>query len=231
MKTTFRSQTSGITNPTSGQMPKYQSKAGDPELQRSFRGHKNTINSVCFSSNMKYCLSGSKDGVIKAWNFKPQSRPFEFEGHKAPIHQVMYHPNGKFIASASSDETVILWTNAVNYQKEIIKSHSAPIRAIDFSKDGNMLLTGSDDKTLKTWSLKQKKIKGRDRIFATFGSSILGHTNWIRSAQFSPDARLIVSGSDDKTVKLWDIVKKKCLDSYVDHLDIVRDVKFHPDGT
>lgn len=44
MKTTYRSTTSGITNPTAGQMPKYQSKAGDPELQRSFRGHKNTVN-------------------------------------------------------------------------------------------------------------------------------------------------------------------------------------------
>ncbi|CAI2365907.1 unnamed protein product [Moneuplotes crassus] len=231
MKTTYRSTTSLLTNPTSGQMPKYQSKAGDPELQRSFRGHKNTVTSVCFSSNMKYCLSGAKDGVIEAWNFKPQSRPFEFVGHKAPIHKVIYHPTGKFIASASSDETVILWTNAVNYQKEIIKSHSAPIRAIDFSKDGSMLLTGSDDKTLKTWNLKQRKIKGRDRIFATFSSSILGHTNWIRSAQFSPDARLIVSGSDDKTVKLWDIAKKKNLNSFVDHLDIVRDVRFHPDGT
>jgi len=231
MKTTFRSTTSGITNPASGQLPKYQSKAGDPELQRSFRGHKNTINSVCFSSNMKHCLSGAEDGVIEAWNFKPQSRPFEFLGHKAPIHQVIYHPTGKFIASASSDETVILWTNAVNYQKELIKSHSAPIRAIDFSKDGSLLLTGSDDKTIKTWKLKQKKVKGRDRIFADFNSSILGHTNWIRSAQFSPDARLIVSGSDDKSVKLWDVTKKKNLISFVDHLDVVRDVKFHPDGT
>lgn len=231
MKTTYRSTTSGITNPPSGQLPKYQSKAGDPELQRSFRGHKHKVNSVTFSSNMKHCLSCAEDGVIEAWNFKPQSRPFEFLGHKAPIHQVIYHPSGKFLASCSSDETVILWTNAVNYQKEIIKSHSAPIRAIDFSQDGELLLTGSDDKTLKTWKLRQKKVKGRDRIFADFNSSILGHTNWIRSAQFSPDARIIVSGSDDKTVKIWDLAKKKNLISFMDHLDVVRDVKFHPDGT
>jgi len=231
MKTTYRSSTSGLTNPTNGSMPKYQSKAGDPELQRSFRGHKNKINSVTFSENMKHCLSCAEDGVIEAWNFKPQSRPFEFLGHKAPIHQVIYHPTGKFMASCSSDETVILWTNAVNYQKELIKSHSAPIRAIDFSKDGNLLLTGSDDKTLKTFRLRQKKVKGRDRIFADFNSSILGHTNWIRSAQFSPDARIIVSGSDDKSVKIWDVAKKKNLISFMDHLGIVKDVKFHPDGT
>ena len=212
-------------------MPKYQSKAGDPELQRSFRGHKDTVTSLTFASNMKHWLSSAEDGIIEAWNFKPQSRPFEFIGHKAAIHKLIYHPTGKYIASASSDETVILWTNAVNYQKEVIKSHSAPIRAIDFSSDGQLLLTGSDDKTIKTWRLRFKKIKERDRIFADFNSSILGHTNWIRSAQFSPDARIIVSGSDDKTVKIWDLAKKKNLMTYMDHLDIVRDVKFHPDGT
>jgi WD40 repeat protein len=72
---------------------------------------------------MKYCLSGAQDGIIEAWNFKPQSQPFEYLGHKAPVHQIIYHPNGKFIASCSSDDTVIIWTNSYNYQKEIIKSH------------------------------------------------------------------------------------------------------------
>ena len=79
--------------------------------------------------------------------------------------------------------------------------------------------------------MKQKKVKGRDKLLPKFKTSILGHTNWIRSAQFSPDARIIVSGSDDKSVKIWDVANKKNLMSFQDHTEIVRDVKFHPDGT
>ena len=30
------------------------------------------------------------------------------------------------------------------------------------------------------------------------------HSNWIRSVAFSPDGTKIVSGSDDKTIKVWD---------------------------
>lgn len=233
MKATYRSTNSAITNPITNQFPKYQSKAGDPELQRSFRGHKTTVTSVVFASNMKHCLSASEDGMIKAWSFKPQSRPNEFMGHKAAIHQILYHPSGKYVASASSDETVKLWANITGScnQYELPVSHSAPIRTVDFSTDGGLMLSGSHDKTIKTWKLKQKKIKGHDRLIASFNSSILGHTNWINSAQFSPDARIIVSGSDDKTVKIWDLVKKKELLSFTDHLSSVSDVKFHPDGT
>ena len=30
------------------------------------------------------------------------------------------------------------------------------------------------------------------------------HSDWVRSVAFSPDGKTIVSGSDDKTLKVWD---------------------------
>lgn len=44
-----------------------------------------------------------------------------------------------------------------------------------------------------------------------------GHSNWVRSAKFSPDGRLIVSGSDDKTVRLWDRQTKECIHTFYEH--------------
>ncbi len=43
--------------------------------------------------------------------------------------------------------------------------------------------------------------------------------------------RLIASGSDDKTVKLWDSEKKSEIHTFTDHTGIINTVKFHPDGT
>lgn len=37
----------------------------------------------------------------------------------------------------------------------------------------------------------------------------MGHTNWVTGAQFSPENNLIVSGSDDNSVKIWDTETQK----------------------
>ena len=54
------------------------------------------------------------------------------------------------------------------------------MRSVSFSSDGASLLTASDDKTMKVWSVPAQR----------FGCTLSGgHTNWIRSANFSPDDR------------------------------------------
>ena len=53
----------------------------------------------------------------------------------------------------------------------------------------------------------------------------------MRTGDFSPDARLIASGGDDKVVNLWDTETKKDLFEFRDHEGVINSVKFHPDGT
>ena len=59
----------------------------------------------------------------------------------------------------------------------------------------------------------------------------MGHSNCVWSASFSPDSSKIASGSDDKTVKLWDVTSGECLQTLKGHSDIVWSVSFSPDGT
>ncbi len=54
----------------------------DPTLERSFRGHRDAVTSVAFNTNLKQLISGSLDGCVMVWNFKPQLRAFRFAGHE-----------------------------------------------------------------------------------------------------------------------------------------------------
>ncbi|MCH9739822.1 MAG: AAA family ATPase [Epsilonproteobacteria bacterium] len=61
----------------------------------------------------------------------------------------------------------------------------------------------------------------------TIGS---GHNNVVRSVAFSPDGKTIISGSHDRSIKLWDVQKKELLHTFEGHSQIVISVAFSPDG-
>ncbi len=59
----------------------------------------------------------------------------------------------------------------------------------------------------------------------------IGHTDEILCAQFSPDGKKVVTGSIDKTLKIWDAQTGVLLSNLKSHSDNVTDVSFSPDGT
>ena len=58
------------------------------------------------------------------------------------------------------------------------------MRSVNYSYDGHLLLTGSDDKTLHVYKVENQKL-----LF-----ELKGHLNWVKTATFSPDNRIIASG-------------------------------------
>jgi WD40 repeat protein len=60
--------------------------------------------------------------------------------------------------------------------------------------------------------------------------TLKGHTISVHSVAFSPDGKQIVSGSFDKTIKLWDAVTGKEILTFKGHTDPVFSVAFSPDG-
>jgi len=56
----------------------------------------------------------------------------------------------------------------------------------------------------------------------------VGNTSWIVSVAFSPDGGILVSGSTDNTVKVWDASTGQCLSTLLGHSDRVRTVAISP---
>src|SRR5581483_4053961 len=58
-----------------------------------------------------------------------------------------------------------------------------------------------------------------------------GHGGLVFSVAFSPDGKVLATGSFDGTVKLWDFAAGKELHVLKGHTDQVYSVAFSPDGT
>ena len=70
-----------------------------------------------------------------------------------------------------------------------------------------------------------------DKIWLAAGNTALsGHTDFVDTVIFSPDGRYIASGSDDKTIKIWDVESRACVATLSGHSAYVEAVTFSPNG-
>ncbi|XP_063903717.1 U5 small nuclear ribonucleoprotein 40 kDa protein [Zophobas morio] len=135
------------------------------------------------------------------------------EGHEGEIFSVEFHPDGQYLASSGFDRRIFIWSVYGECENlSVMSGHTGAIMELHFTPDGSNIFTASTDHTLGLWDLptgqRIKKYKGH----TTFVNSVQG-------ARRGP--QLMVSGSDDTTVKLWDIRKKQAITTFNSNYQVV----------
>ncbi|MDR1912638.1 MAG: caspase family protein [Helicobacteraceae bacterium] len=161
---------------------------------QTFTGHSSLVNSVAFSADNRYVLSGSDDNTVRLWDIKTGKEIRRFTGHSSSVYSVAFSADGKYALSGSGDKTVRLWDIKTGKEIRRFTGHSSSVYSVAFSFDSRYALSGSADKTVRLWDIKTGKEIRR----------FTGHSDWVSSVAFSADGKYALSGSYDETVRLWD---------------------------
>ncbi|WP_407896811.1 NB-ARC domain-containing protein [Scytonema sp. NUACC26] len=109
--------------------------------------------------------------------------------------------------------------------KSVFAETLSSVTSVAFSSDGELLATSDVNCEVRLWEIKDVQIR--------YIASLKGHTNWVHSVAFSPVSSskpegMIASGSEDQTVRIWDISKGECIQVLQGHTRRVWSVAFSP---
>lgn len=142
-----------------------------------------------------------------------------FRGHHGPITDLAYNPHADKLASSSTDKSVNLWNTNDRIRCYKFSGHSDVVNSVAWSHNGNLMATASNDNTIKVWV---PTIRG--------SSCNLIALSKVRSVEFHPKDKKLVTGTDDKAVKLWSIESKRFLSSFLGHTSRVNCARYSPSG-
>ncbi len=202
---------------------------------RRLVGHKKFISGLAWeplhlNKDCSKLASSSKDFSVKIWDTKLERCIHSLMMHTSCVTRVVWGGEG-FLYTSSEDRSIKMWDGTGKFQKELSgHSHWVNCLSLNFAY---ALRTGYWDHTLKELTdrsqmqkaalAKYEELKRTSEEHLVSGSDdctaiiwrpkdspkpikkLHGHQKPINHIQFSPNGKLIVTASFDKSLRLWNL--------------------------
>ncbi|KAJ0395737.1 hypothetical protein P43SY_004268 [Pythium insidiosum] len=146
----------------------------------------------------------------------------EDEEQKESFVVFAVRPGHNQLVTAGRNLLLRLWDLETFTCLRTIKAHQTPVLSLDFDPSGTLLATGGSDRAVKVFDV--------DKGFCTH--NFRRHSGIVTLVKFHPDPKrlLLVSASDDATVRLWDLYAQAEVACIQDHMSPATSVAFSTDG-
>ncbi|KIK60487.1 hypothetical protein GYMLUDRAFT_609660 [Collybiopsis luxurians FD-317 M1] len=200
------------------------------QLTHSIHGHAHRVTSLAFSPDGKIFISGAWEATVRMWDISTGAQVGNPLDSSELVYSVAFFPDGIRIMSGTTwgvgGVRLEVW-NAISSTPigPPVHYNVRDVTCVAYSPLGSgRFASGSSDSTVSIWGATKPG-------YNVLLGKLSGHRDRITSLAFSPDGRRIVSGSYDRTVRIWDYFTGVQLNCLQGHEDIVYSVAFSSDGS
>eukprot|EP00808_Paulinella_micropora_P007617 g37343.t1 len=183
------------------------------------------VNVVCYMPNGTRVISATQSGGFTLWNDLGFNFATRQTAHDRAVRAMSWTHDGRWLVSADDGGVIKYWQPSMANVK-VFSAHQAPVRDVSFSPLDTKLATCSDDQSVKVWDFATLKEE------AAMAGGEKGHHGWdVKSVQWHPYKGLLLSGSKDNTMKLWDPrAGGRLLNTIYGHKNTVIRVRWNENG-
>jgi WD40 repeat protein len=158
--------------------------------------HNAQINALKYSKQGNLLASASNDLAINVYDstFKKIKMLVASSGHAANINALTFDNSGKVIFSGDDAGKIIVWS--LETQKILRTLQNAvQVNALAMSNDPRTIIIAGQEPTIRVVNVANNQTQ----------RSFVGHTDVVNTIEVSPNQKYLLSGSNDKSARIWDI--------------------------
>lgn len=186
------------------------------------QGHFDAMNALEYAPDGQRIVTTADDGKIKVWDVESGFCIVTFTEHTSGVTACEFAKKGSVLFTASLDGSIRAW-DLIRYRN--FRTFTAPERlsfsclAVDPS--GEIVAAGSVDSfDIHIWSVQTGQLLDR----------LTGHEGPVASLAFAPNGGLLVSGSWDRTARIWSIFDRTQTSEPLQLQSDILDIAFRPDS-
>ena len=220
--------------------------------------HNGGFNCITISNDGKLLVTGSEDTTVRVWDFMERKQIACYVHHTSDVNCVVISKCSTFAVSGSADRSLILWDINKHCLTHVFRGHRGNIKSVSLSLDENLIISGSYSNELCVWSIHSKQLVqlinttnsvwsliviSKDVFVSAIGNNIViwdinsltktksstPHDSAINSICKASNNKLLITGSNDKTIKLLDYPSLKPISTLTGHTGAVLSVTLSSD--
>ena len=186
------------------------------------QGHFDSMNSLVYSPDGQRIITTADDGKIKVWDIQSGFCIVTFTEHTSGVTACEFAKKGNVLFTASLDGSIRAW-DLIRYRN--FRTFTAPTRlsfsCMSVDPSGEVVAAGSlDSFDIHIWSVQTGQLLDQ----------LSGHEGPVSALAFTPNGNSLVSGSWDRTARIWSIFDRTQTSEPLQLQADVLDIAIRPDS-